>query len=411
VLSLDNGLVRTPPMGWLSWERFLCQTDCTRYPDSCINENLYKDMADRLKSDGFADVGYQFVNIDDCWSEMQRDSKTQRLIPNKQRFSHGIEPLADYVHSLGLKLGIYGDVGPKTCAGYPAQNGNGSGYFALDAQTFAEWGIDSFKFDGCKEDPHNFDKLFPIMGNALNATGAKIVFSCEWPLYQYFHNPRINPDYNAIAKTCNLFRNFNDVYDSWDDILNIIDFYASNQDLFTKYNGPGQWFDPDMLIIGDFGLSWDQSRAQMAMWSIWSSPLYMSNDLRALRPEYKAILQNKKVIAINQDKLGIMGKRNYKDADFEVWVKAVTPIVSDTHSYAIVYLNRNQVGGPTNYSVPLNNLIPDVSAKTKFDVYDLFEDEGDKLGELNVNQNLNLRVNPSGGVRMIKLVPKQSLFE
>ena len=114
--SLDNGLARTPPMGWLSWERFTCNIDCVNYPHNCINEQLYKDMADRMVQDGFKDVGYQYVNIDDCWSEMKRDSQN-KLVADKKRFPSGIKALADYMHSKGLKLGIYGDVGYKTCAG------------------------------------------------------------------------------------------------------------------------------------------------------------------------------------------------------------------------------------------------------------------------------------------------------
>ena len=114
--SLDNGLARTPPMGWLSWERFTCNIDCVNYPHNCINEQLYKDMADRMVKDGFKDVGYQYVNIDDCWSEMERDSQN-KLVADKKRFPSGIKTLADYMHSKGLKLGIYGDVGYKTCAG------------------------------------------------------------------------------------------------------------------------------------------------------------------------------------------------------------------------------------------------------------------------------------------------------
>jgi alpha-N-acetylgalactosaminidase len=117
VYALNDGLVRTPPMGWLSWTRFLCQTNCELHPHSCINEQLYKDMADRLAADGFKELGYHYVNIDDCWSEKERDS-SHKLVAAKKRFPHGIKGLADYVHSKGLKLGIYGDVGPKTCAGF-----------------------------------------------------------------------------------------------------------------------------------------------------------------------------------------------------------------------------------------------------------------------------------------------------
>jgi alpha-galactosidase len=117
VYALNDGLARTPPMGWLSWTRFLCQTNCELHPHACINEQLYKDMADRLAKDGYKELGYHYVNIDDCWSEKERDS-SHKLVADKKRFPHGIKGLADYVHSKGLKLGIYGDVGPKTCAGF-----------------------------------------------------------------------------------------------------------------------------------------------------------------------------------------------------------------------------------------------------------------------------------------------------
>ncbi len=117
VIALDNGLARTPPMGWLSWERFGCVIDCQTFPDSCINERLYKEMADRIVEDGFKDLGYDNINIDDCWSEMERDSDG-KLVADKKRFPNGMKALADYMHSKGLKLGIYGDVGTKTCKGY-----------------------------------------------------------------------------------------------------------------------------------------------------------------------------------------------------------------------------------------------------------------------------------------------------
>jgi alpha-N-acetylgalactosaminidase len=195
---------------------------------------------------------------------------------------------------------------------YPSQNGPGKGFFDLDAQTFADWGVDSFKFDGCNQEPKDFDRLFPIMMDSLNKTGRRILYSCEWPLYQYFHNPKIQPNYPAVAKTCNLYRNNGDVSDSWDSISSIIDFYGDNSQEFSKYNGPGNWMDPDMLTIGNFGLSYHESRAQMAMWAIWASPLYMSNNLRKITSEMKNLLQNKKVIAVNQDAMGKMGTRVYK---------------------------------------------------------------------------------------------------
>ncbi|CAM6031765.1 unnamed protein product, partial [Sphagnum compactum] len=384
VIALDNGLARTPPMGWLSWERFGCVIDCQTFPDSCINEKLYKEMADRIVEDGFKDLGYDNINIDDCWSEMQRDSDG-KLVADKKRFPNGMKALADYMHSKGLKLGIYGDVGTKTCKGYPAQYG----HYEIDAKTFAEWGIDSVKFDSCNEDPKRFDTLVPQMEKALNATGRKMLFNCEWPGGQVFHN--ITPNYDAVVKTCNIFRNYEDIFDLWNPyVTQIIDYYAANQELFSKYNGPGQFFDPDMLVIGNFGLSLDQSRAQMALWAIWSSPLYMSNDLRKLSPEFKKILQNKNIIAVDQDKLGIMGKRVI-GVRVQVWVKPMTPIINEEHSYAIVYFNTHKGHNSDYVSISLFQFF------VTFTVYDLFEDEGKEIiATLKASDNLKLLVNPAG---------------
>ena len=145
VTSLNNGLALTPPMGWLSWERYRCDIDCTTDPDSCISEQLYRAQADHLAADGYLAAGYQYVNIDDCWAEKMRDFQTDQLIPDRTRFPSGMRALADYVHDKGLKLGIYGDWGTYTCGGYPGT----LGYAEVDAKTFANWTIDSLKLDGC----------------------------------------------------------------------------------------------------------------------------------------------------------------------------------------------------------------------------------------------------------------------
>ncbi|XP_046860620.1 alpha-N-acetylgalactosaminidase-like isoform X2 [Xenia sp. Carnegie-2017] len=303
---LDNGLSLTPPMGWMAWERFRCNTDCKNFPDTCISEKLFMNMADRMAEDGFRDAGYEFISIDDCWMEKTRDSKG-RLQADKERFPSGIKALADYIHSKKLKLGIYADYGTHTCAGYPGSIDN----MVLDAQTFANWTVDYLKFDGCYSDPKTMSSGYPKMTKALNATKRPIVFSCSWPAYW---NPK--PDYMVVAKYCNLWRNYNDIQDSWDSVVDIIDYYAANQEELIKAAGPGHWNDPDELIIGDFSLSFEQSKSQFAIWSIMASPLIMSNDLRSLTPRFRDILLNKEVIAVNQDKLGVQGKRVFKDVEF-----------------------------------------------------------------------------------------------
>ncbi|XP_038631289.1 alpha-galactosidase A [Scyliorhinus canicula] len=342
--SLENGLARTPVMGWLHWERFLCNVDCQEDPHNCISEQLYMQMADIMAAEGWKDVGYDYVCIDDCWLARTRDSN-HRLQPDPKRFPSGIKRLADYVHSKGLKLGIYEDVGTHTCAGYPGSYG----YYELDAQTFAEWGVDLLKFDGCNF--INLDLLiegYMNMSLALNKTGRDIVYSCEWPFYLW---PFKKPNYMEIRKYCNHWRNHGDIDDSWGSVKNIIDWTALHQSLIAPIAGPGGWNDPDMLVIGNFGLSKDQQITQMALWAIMAAPLLMSNDLRNIDPDSKALLQNRYIIAINQDPLGIQGQRVNKLRNFELWSR---PLAGGGYAYAVV--NRAEIGGPQKFSIVMFGL-------------------------------------------------------
>ncbi|WAR00613.1 NAGAB-like protein [Mya arenaria] len=345
VWSLDNGLARTPPMGWLSWQRYRCNTDCVQYPDDCISEKLYMRMADLLVSEGYRDLGYKYVNIDDCWMSRNR-SKDGSLQPDPVRFPNGIKSLANYVHSKGLKLGIYEDFGTKTCGGYPGSKF----YMQQDAETFAAWGIDMVKLDGCYTDVSDMDEGYPIMGFYLNQTGRPMLYSCSWPAYIKQKDFAL---YQKIAKYCNIWRNYNDIGDSWDDVSGIIEYYGKDGGNFSKVAGPGNFNDPDMIILGDYGLSYDQQRVQMAMWAIMASPLLMSNNLETVKPESKALLQNRRIIAINQDPLGIQGTRIVKMNGLEIWVK---PLAPKGKSIAFAFLNLNHGGGPSKVSYPLNKL-------------------------------------------------------
>ncbi|CAG2170454.1 unnamed protein product, partial [Oppiella nova] len=282
---------------------------------------------------------------------------------------------------------------------YPAQNGKtGKGdYFDIDAKTFAEWGIDSFKFDGCNEDPKNMDELYPKMGESLNKTGRHMVFICEWPLYQL--HGKIKPNYTSIANTCHVYRNHGDVGDSWASISSIIQFYGDNNEEFIKYNGPGHWNDPDMVMVGDFGLSYEQSRTHMAMWAMFSAPLYMSNDLRDLKPEDKQILQNKEIIAVNQDKHGIMAKRVFIDDKF-LFVQ--TQFVH--LGFHLLFTSIRQQIYLLSMSEKISTLIPGAKDVSEYTVEDLFKDEVFKDMK---GSNLELKVATGGGCRMVKLVPKK----
>lgn len=195
--------------------------------------------------------------------------------------------------------------------------------------------------DGCYANTTDFNWMYPSLGDELNKTSRPILYSCSWPAYVVGEGK--NPDYASIAEHCNLWRNFNDIMDSWPSVLEIIDFYADHQDEFEKYHGPGQWFDPDMIIVGDFGLSVDEARAQFALWSIMSAPLLMSNDLRTISPEFEEILLNRHVIAVDQDPLGHFGKRVFVSSNkaIEVWAKRLSG-----GSFAVVYFNRGVLGTP-----------------------------------------------------------------
>lgn len=425
VSALDNGLALTPPMGWLAWERYVCETDCSRYPGECIDSNLFRAMAKRLAEDGYKQLGYEYVNIDDCWSTRQRDNSTSRLVPDPARFPSMIE-LANELHSLGLKLGIYGDCGTETCQLFPGQlkykdNLTGN-YFELDAQTFAEWQIDSFKFDGCALNVSQAGKICPRMGDALNATKRPMLFSCSWPAYE--NDEQLPTNWSQVVEKCNLWRAFGDIEDSWKSVLETIDYFVKQQDLVVKYHGPGHWFDADQLIVGDFGLSFVQEQAQMAIWSVWASPLYMSNDLRRITKESRDILQNKWLIEVNQDKLGIFGLMVNSTRYLQAFVKPVEPIVGDCPSYAIVYLDRRTLGNGRYSSFRLLDLISSVhdklaladpakwagwlkcatSKEATFGVYDLYDNFAQINRNLSLaNDNLLLRTDPSG-VKAIKLI-------
>ncbi|CAL1543439.1 unnamed protein product [Lymnaea stagnalis] len=377
--ALDNGLARTPPMGWLSWQRFRCNTDCNSDPRNCVSERLYMDMADRLAADGYRDAGYVYVNIDDCWAAKQRDPVTLRLVPDPNRFPSGMKALADYVHSKGLKLGIYGDMGTLTCGGYPGSK------FTLetDAQTFAEWGIDSFKMDGCYSTTEDFTISYPIMEFYLNKTGRPILYSCSWPAYEQASFP----DYPRIAKYCNIWRNFDDIDDSWDSVKSIIKYYGDNHGNFSLVAGPGNFNDPDMIVIGNKGLSPSQEEAQMALWAIMASPLFLSNDLRNISERAKSLILNKGAIAINQDALGIQGTRIWQVGSVQVWLRPVLP----KGSYAIALLNENQGGYYTSVTISLGDL--GVTDNAVYKLTEVFS--GNYIGTYGIKDEVVIKVDVS----------------
>jgi len=333
VNALDNGLALTPPMGWLSWERFGCTTDCKEFPNSCISEKLYVEMADQLVELGLDKLGYTYVNIDDCWSEKVRGPSGE-LKEDAPRFPHGMAWLSDYIHSKGLHFGMYTDIGTKTCGGYPGLAG---GFLRGDIEQFAKWKIDSLKVDGCFANVEDMQQEYTALSYVLNATNRPILYSCSWPAYQGDHceNPT---DMDTLKSQCNLWRNYGDIDDSWISVKSIVEYWARNSpnDIMVAAAGPGHWNDPDMLLVGNPGLSISEQRAQFALWAILAAPLYISSDLRVIHEESLAILKNKEVIDINQDPSGHQGYVLSDEAWYRIWVRPLT----GQDKFAVLFENK-----------------------------------------------------------------------
>ena len=308
----------TPQMGWNSWNKFQCD----------VNEELIRETADAMATNGMKDAGYQYVNIDDCW-QGQRDAQGF-IQPDPKRFPSGMKALADYVHSKGLKFGIYSDAGAKTCGGKPASRG----HEYQDALTYAQWGVDYLKYDWCGCEDLKAQGAYTTMRDALHAAGRPVVFSmCEWG---------DNKPWLWAKDVGNSWRTTTDITPCFDcnvdhktwhqwGVLQILDA----QKPLREYAGPGHWNDPDMLEVGN-GMTVSEDRAHFSMWCMLAAPLISGNDLRSMSKETLEILANKEVIAVNQDALGVEAFEHSGKDGVEVWFK---PLSND--SWAMCVLNRN----------------------------------------------------------------------
>lgn len=312
-----NGLAKTPPMGWMSWEIFRCETDCTSHPSSCINEQLYMEMSDALVDDGYLSVGYNTVSIDDCWENLNGRNSDGALFPDAARFPAGMKALGDHMHSKGVNFGIYSDEGTRTCGGFPGS----LGFEEADANTFASWGVDYLKLDGCYNNESGFVTGYPAMGTALQGTGRNMTYSCSWPAY--LHDEEGAKPFDAMIQAgCNSWRNWEDIQCGWQSLVQIIDHWGQYGEAMAPYAGPGHWHDPDMLIIGNGCITLEEEQTQMALWCIVAAPLILGNDLRHVPEQSAAILKNNDAIAVNQDPLGKMGTRmSATNLSTQVWTR------------------------------------------------------------------------------------------
>eukprot|EP01060_Flectonema_neradi_P032033 TRINITY_DN501_c0_g1_i1.p1 TRINITY_DN501_c0_g1~~TRINITY_DN501_c0_g1_i1.p1 ORF type:complete len:412 (+),score=97.42 TRINITY_DN501_c0_g1_i1:71-1237(+) len=325
--TVSKNLAPTPPMGWMNWEIFRCQTDCSKYNESCINEYLFTTMTDRLVSDGYLAAGYEGIHIDDCWMRKNPERDPQgKLFPDPERFPHGFKWLGEYMHNKSVKFAIYTAESPHTCAGYPAS----ADHEVTDADTFAEWGVDYVKVDGCGDKTY-YPTGYPAMGNALVNSGRDIVYSCSWPAY--LGSNESSKPYTAMAAAhCNLWRNWADIQCNWNSLSGIIEHWGQWGSVLRDAAKTGAWNDPDMLLIGNDCITADEARTQMALWSISAAPLIMGNDLRIVPDSHKEILLNKEAIAIDQDSLGVQGIRVQNEATFQVWTR---PLANGDVAYGL----------------------------------------------------------------------------
>lgn len=378
-------LALTPPMGWNSWNKFGCD----------VSEKLIKEVADVMVSSGMRDAGYIYLNIDDCWHG-ERDS-LGFIHENAERFPSGMKALADYVHSKGLKLGIYSDAGTQTCGGHPGSRG----HEYQDAITYANWGIDYLKYDWCNTGELNGKEAYISMRDAIYSAGRPIVFSmCEWGT---------NKPWLWGTEIGHLWRTTGDIVDCWDcelghgnwnsnGIMKILDM---QKDL-RQYAGPGHWNDPDMMEVGN-ALTVSESRAHFSMWCMIAAPLIAGNDIRTMTKETKDILTNAEVVAVDQDKLGVQGFKMFDYGDVEIWAK---PLSND--EWAFCFLNRSNTPQPVELKWKENNIYDGVSGKnaefnkTTFIIRDLWAKKA-----LGTTDEAFKGIIPGHDVILIKITPKK----
>lgn len=293
-----NDLAKTPPMGWNSWNVF----------GGNINEVQIKEIADKMVESGMKDAGYIYLNLDDNWMAKKRDANGN-LTHDPERFPSGMKALGDYIHSKGLKFGLYGDHGLRTCVYNDDIEAETGSYMKeeKDAQTFASWGVDYLKYDNCAEAPgSNRQQDYERMRDALKNTGRDVVYSiCAWGFSEW------------MPATGNLWRISGDIENSWASVAYIIEQAAP----LSRYAGPGHWNDLDMLQVGNGVLTLNESRTQMTMWAIMAAPLLTGNDIRIMTDSVKAIYMNADMIAVNQDSAGIPGYRLKNEAGKQIWVR------------------------------------------------------------------------------------------
>lgn len=378
-----EGIAATPPMGWNSWNAF----------QTTINEKLVMQTADLMVANGMKEAGYSYIVLDDGWMERERDSITGQLIPDRKKFPNGMKALVDYVHSRGLKFGLYNDCGMKTCAGYPGARG----YEYQDARMYASWGIDFLKYDWCWNEGINAKEAYSTMSNALKTAKRPILFSiCEWGE---------NKPWQWAKNVGHMWRTTGDIVVQFDSVYKrgfwegaTIMRIADKQDSLRKYAGRGGWNDPDMLEVGN-GMTAAEDRTHFSLWCMMAAPLMAGNDITKMSDTTRAILTNKEAIAIDQDTLGVQGWR-YKKGAVETWIKPLA-----NNEWAICFVNRSE--NPQVVEMDWKTDITDslsgrtLSSKTVYRIRDLWAKK-----ELGTTKKPLKKIVPVHDVLLVRLLAK-----
>lgn len=364
VRGYDNGLGRTPQMGWNSWNHFGCT----------VNESVIKATADAFLEKNLPKYGYKYVNVDDCWAGSR--SSNGSIQPDNTTFPD-FQDMIDYVHSKGLLFGLYSDAGNKTCAGRPGS----LGYETQDANTYAGWKVDYLKYDNCNNDGVEVQKRYEAMHDALNKTGHPIFYSlCEWG--------QEDPATWAPA-VGNSWRTTDDIQDNWNSMIS----NADNTNLWWSFAGPYGWNDPDMLEVGNGGMSEVEYTTHFSLWCLMKAPLLIGADITKLSETDFDILTNTEAIAVNQDSLGVQGNKRWTDDVTDVWAG---PLADPTPGFAVLLLNRGDI--ETNVTATWKDvgLSPTDSAEVR-DLW-LHKDLGVRVGSVTASV-------PSHGAVFYRLTP------
>ncbi len=358
----DPGLALTPPMGWNSWNHFACK----------VSDAVVRAAANAIASNGMKDAGYVYINIDDCW-QGKRDSNG--MIQANEKFPD-MKALADYVHSKGLKLGIYSSPGPQTCAKYEGSYRHEE----QDAKQYANWGIDYLKYDWCSASrvykPAEMQAAYKKMHDALARAGRPIVYSlCQYGLESVWQW--------GASVGGNLWRTTGDISDRYDR-MSVIGF---DQNGLEKYAGPGHWNDPDMLEVGNGRMSHDEYLTHMSLWCILAAPLLAGNDLSQMTPETLAILTNPEVVAVDQDPKGVQGHRVWQEGPYEIWMK---PLADGSKAVGLFNRGEDAAAIKVNFS--------DIEVAGSASVRDLWAKKD--LGSFEGNYSTQV---PKHGVALIKV--------